>query len=346
MSAPTSTSRAETVTDALARADELAVEGRFLDAIDLLNAANRVERDGELESRLVDMRYKAFAEVDRSIGWPWEDEAPRPRAQEGLPAIAREDLTPDTLRDSILQYGCAYVPGLLDQDECTELRARIDEAFDAFDRYKAGTPVGDVAPSWRCFPEHDTIDMAGTRHWVRQGGGVLTGDSPPALFTFLETLERAGIRDLVAGYLGERPVLSLGKSTLRKVSPTGPGDWHQDGRFLGTDLRVLNLWLNLSDCGVTSPGLEVVPRRLPGLAPSGTFGTWFDWGVAPDKVAEAAAGVEYVSPHYKAGDALLFDELFLHHTHVTPDMYEDRYAIETWMFAPSKYPGDQSPIVW
>ena len=80
MSAPPSTSQAETVRDAIARADELAADGRYLEAIDVLNAANRVERDGELESRLVLMRCRAFDEIDRSYGWPWEEnEAPRPR---------------------------------------------------------------------------------------------------------------------------------------------------------------------------------------------------------------------------------------------------------------------------
>ena len=345
-STPTTSSAADSAD--LATADALATEGRFLDAIDVLTAVNRIERSDAVEQRLAALRNEAFAEVaGTQPGWPWEDEPPRPRPEiAGLPSIGRGELNAETLRDNILTYGCAYVRELLTPDQCAELRRVIDNAFDAYDMYRAGTTKSEVPPAWRSFPEHDTAEMAGTRHWVREGGGVLTGDSPRALFTFLETMDEVGIRDLVAAYLGERPVLSLGKSTLRRVSPTGPGDWHQDGAFLGTDLRVINVWVTLSDCGVTSPGLEVVPRRLPGLAPSGTHGTWFDWGVAPDMALEAAGDVATVAPHYRAGDALLFDELFLHRTDVTPDMNGDRYAIETWMFAPSLYPGDQTPIVW
>lgn len=347
MTTSTPTTRVVDEAPALAKADALAADGRFLDAIDVLTSVNRMEPSADVELRLLALRHAAFSEVaGRKPGWPWDDEPPRPRRAEGLPSIDRDDLDADTLRDSVLQYGCAYVRGMLSPDQCDVLRSVIEHAFDAFDQHQAGTKLADLPAAWRPFPTPDPIQMAGTRKWVREGGGVLTGDSPHGLFTFVEIMERVGIRDLVAAYLGERPVLSLGKSTLRRVSPTGPGDWHQDGRFLGTDLRVLNLWVALTDCGVTSPGLEVVPRRLPGLVPSGTHGTWFDWGVAPDKAKEAAGDVDTIAPHFRAGDALLFDELFLHRTDVTPEMTEDRYAIETWMFAPSLYPGDQVPIVW
>jgi hypothetical protein len=43
---------------------------------------------------------------------------------------------------------------------------------------------------------------------------------------------------------------------------------------------------------------------------------------------------------------LLFDDLFLHRTAVDPAMTRDRYAIETWFFAPSAYPAGQIPLVF
>jgi hypothetical protein len=50
-------------------------------------------------------------------------------------------------------------------------------------------------------------------------------------------------------------------------------------------------------------------------------------------------------PIFEQGDALLFDELFLHRTACEPEMTRERYAIETWLFAPSVYPDKQIPLV-
>ena len=50
-----------------------------------------------------------------------------------------------------------------------------------------------------------------------------------------------GLTDLVAGYLGERPALSLEKWTLRRVPPTANTSWHQDGAFLGETVRTVNV---------------------------------------------------------------------------------------------------------
>jgi hypothetical protein len=51
-------------------------------------------------------------------------------------------------------------------------------------------------------------------------------------------------------------------------------------------------------------------------------------------------------PVFEPGDVLLFDDLFLHRTAVDPAMTRDRYAIETWFFAPSAYPAGQIPLVF
>ena len=46
-----------------------------------------------------------------------------------------------------------------------------------------------------------------------------------------------------------------------------------------------------------------------------------------------------------AGDALIFDHLFLHQTYIRPTMTRERYALESWFFAPSVFPADQIPFV-
>jgi hypothetical protein len=94
-----------------------------------------------------------------------------------------------------------------------------------------------------------------------------------------------------------------------------------------------------------SPGLEIVPRRFDGLLPTGTEGAMFDWSVSPAVVDDAADGAGVLRPDFSAGDALLFDHLFLHRTAAGPGMTRERYAMENWFFAPSAYPDGQIPVL-
>jgi hypothetical protein len=74
----------------------------------------------------------------------------------------------------------------------------------------------------------------------------------------------------------------------------------------------------------------------------------FDWSVSPQVVADecAALGTAPIAPEFRAGDALLFDHLLLHRTAARPGMVRERYAMETWMFAPTSYPDGQIPVVY
>ena len=51
-------------------------------------------------------------------------------------------------------------------------------------------------------------------------------------------------------------------------------------------------------------------------------------------------------PVFEPGDALLFDNMLLHRTAADATMTQARYAIESWFFAPSRYPNDQLPLVF
>ena len=51
-------------------------------------------------------------------------------------------------------------------------------------------------------------------------------------------------------------------------------------------------------------------------------------------------------PIFDPGDALLFDDLFLHQTGSDPSMPNTRYAIESWFFGPSAYPDEYVPIAF
>jgi hypothetical protein len=181
------------------------------------------------------------------------------------------------------------------------------------------------------------------RPWVEKGGGLLVVDSPTLAFDLLELFEAAGLPQLAAGYLGEAVALSVDKTTFRKVEPTVAGAWHQDGSFMGP-VRSLNVWLSLSHCGADAPGLDIVPRRLDALVPTGTEGT-----VLPDQVSQAtaeqaAADLDIVRPTFQPGDVVLFDELCLHQTGSDASMPNPRYAVESWFFGCSAFPDSYGPL--
>ena len=180
------------------------------------------------------------------------------------------------------------------------------------------------------------------REWIEMGGGLLAVDSPKTMFNIFDALDRAGFLDVVHGYLGEPGLLSVEKTTLRKATPDVPGNWHQDGSFLG-DVRVLNLWLSLSRCGDEAPGLDIVPRRLD-LLPAGVEGTNFPIQILESTVEEAAGDDGVLRPIFEPGDALLFDEVFLHKTASDPQMPKPRYALESWFFGRSAFSQEYAPI--
>jgi hypothetical protein len=122
-----------------------------------------------------------------------------------------------------------------------------------------------------------------------------------------------------------------------------PGAWHQDGFFMG-EVRSLNLWLSLSRCGDEAPGLDLLPKRLDRYLATNTEEAALDYTISQRKVDEAAGEVPVIRPIFEPGDALFFDELFLHQTGSDPSMRKPRYAIENWFFGGSAFPGEYAPI--
>lgn len=291
------------------------------------------------------MRHEAFAELGGD-----DDPAPIPKPDrdaiewiDGVPAVAPERLSAASLRAGILEGGCLLVRGLLEPERIERLIAGIDRSFAA--RESASNGGGERGWYEPLTLGGGAYNLERQRQWVTSAGGVWAADSPRMTFELIELFADIGLLSVMADYLGERPVASVNKWTLRRVSPGGDGDWHQDGAFLGTDIRAINVWLSLSDCGVDAPGMDLVPRRLDRVVQTGTGGARFDWSVSPELARDLLDGAEPVRPAFQAGDALLFDELFLHQTANNAEMTRDRYAVETWCFGPSAYPDKQVPLV-
>jgi hypothetical protein len=330
----------------LNQARSMIADGAMLRAIDYATEANRAMRAPALDRQIAAWRATAFSSLapvrPRSI-WPPEFPDPFPGI-EGLPAIDAAALTPELVGGAILHHGALWVRGLVAADRAERLRQDIDRTFEARDAFHAGAPVGQTNPWYAQAPMDEAL--ARSREWVESGGGAWTADAPRVLFDLIDLFNDSGIIEMITGVLGERPALSIGKSTLRRVPHTTDTDWHQDGAFLGEAVRTVNVWLSLSECGVDAPGLDVVARRLPYVVQAGSHGAHFGWSVGPGMVGLLEqGGAEVVSPVFGAGDALLFDQLMLHRTGVRPGMTRSRWAVESWFFAPSTFPMDQAPIV-
>ena len=324
-----------------------------LEQIERLTEENRRRPDPKRESRILRARHRAFAEIDRSA----PDSAPEmlsealvaPGAWEleaGLPSVPAGNLSAELIRAAFLEYGSLLVRGLVPAERARELIAGIDQAFEARDAFLGGAAAADTRPWFEPF-KPDPEYLKGEIDWNRTsagGGSVWAADSPRMMFELLETFAEAGTDRVIADYLGERPVLSMKKSVLRRVTRDSGTSWHQDGAFLGEGLRTLNVWLALNRCGDVAPGMDVVPKRLDEIVPTGTEGAMFDWAVADQLVDELAEG-EPSRPIFEPGDALLFDHLCMHRTASEPTMTEQRYATETWCFAGSTYPAQQVPLV-
>jgi Phytanoyl-CoA dioxygenase (PhyH) len=329
--------------------DDLEASGRLLEALERLESLHADHPDEQLEIRLAALRHAAFAELDRTPAFPeWPvDRRPDPTAHREpvIPSCPVGELSGEILRTAMLDHGCLLVPQLASPADIDELVAGIDRAFEV----RGAVASGEIAEPTSWFHQIK-LDPASAktlgRKWVQGGSALLTADSPHMLAELFGFFGRSGLRGVLTEYLGERPVLSANKCTLRRVPTDTSTDWHQDGAFLGDGIRAVNVWVALSDCGVDAPGLDLVPRRFDRVLETGTGGAFFDWAVGPEVVAVAAREAPVVRPEFRAGDALIFDELFLHRTAVDAEMTRSRYAIESWFFAPSTYPEGQVPIVW
>jgi hypothetical protein len=335
-----------TAVESVVAADEEPVEALVAE-VDRLHRDSRDHRDPETLRRLVRLRHQAGARLVASDppapGYP-SPSTDLPAAQPGqLPDLRPADLTPEIVRGAILRDGCAVVRGLVDPERAVALGQDMKSLFERRDDVE--TDSADLNLYYEEFvpdPPYRLIE----RPWVNGAGGLWLADSPRLMSEVFDLYEEIGLRRLITGYLGERPALSVNKSTLRRAQASVSSvDWHQDGAFMG-DVRTINVWLSLSKCGDTAPGLAVVPRRVDQIVETGTSGAAFDWSVSPILAEEVAGEGGTLHPTFEPGDVVLFDNFFLHATWVHDQMPDMRYAIESWFFSPSSFPEEYVPLLF
>lgn len=338
--------------EALAAVDEAELTGRYLEAIEVVNIANRRNRAPQLDRRLVQLRHDAFPELQPSLdlaGWPPPLQDPFPRAK-GLVEMPAIELSPEVIGGAILHHGCLLVRGLLPHGVAEHLIEDIDLAFEAHEQWLQrveSDPTDDTPTSpWfepfapkPCYPldlPHLPV-VRTTRDYHR----VLLADSPPAMFDVLDALERAGLRHLLTGYLGQRPVMTVTRSALRRVPHKFRTiGWHQDAAAFGRVAPSVSCWIALTDCGDDSPGLEVLPLRFDHWIQTPANRLSLDLSTTSFPIAQA------VCPRFASGDALLFDDLLVHRTAITDQMTKPRYSIESWFFTARGFPPKDAPVVF
>ena len=163
------------------------------------------------------------------------------------------------------------------------LATGIDNALAAFDAAVDGAPRRETSPWYVPFTPNAGKYRVGGRRGTgcAASGGVWTADSPRMLFELIDLIDETGVGAVVTEYLGERPALSANKCTLRRVPIDSNTDWHQDGAFLGAEVRSVNLWLvalALRRRRSRARHRSAATRRD---ARTGTEGAYFDWAVAP-----------------------------------------------------------------
>ena len=272
---------------------------------------------------------------------------------DGIPVVELAGLTAETLAVAMRRHGLLLVRGVADQDFCQRYRQAIDHVMDD-PRSTAKNPVPEEqVRSFYRNPPQNLLDfmsrgeLAETRAFHRVSNSTLCVESTGLAGDLMAFYQGLGLPEILQAYLGESPCLSLHKWVLRRVPEAVREDgWHQDGSFMGTDIRSINMWLPLTDCGGDSaaPGMDIVPVPIDRIYKSENG--LYDWSLTTEDVMEWFRDSPPQAPRLAAGDALFFDHYSLHRTQYRESFSQPRYAIETWFFGARNFPANQVPLRW
>lgn len=325
--------------------DFKSLEAIFAEIAALSSERDKRERP-ETAKRILELRHWAGARLAgasrKTKPYPKPDYSGLPEPGT-VPEATLDDASPEMVRGALLRNGCLLIRNVLPRETAEGLARDIERAYEIRMAVNENLANGEANGWYEEFSPDAPYFSTVNREWIDGGGGLLAADSPVMHTKMLAAFAEAGLSNLIAGYLGEPATVSDQKCTLRKTPPTAGRGWHQDGSFMG-EVKALNVWMALTHCGDTAPGMDIVPKRIEEILPSGTEGTEIAIQIHED-IAQAAAGEEGVArPVFEPGDVLLFDEMFLHTTAADPEMPNTRFAIESWFFGASAFPEDYVPI--
>ncbi len=310
----------------------------WVNALTTLNSPVALAAVNEREQRHT--RAMSLLSGEGRSTWPPPYADPFPGNSEQVPEIHASAMSTDVVGGAVAHHGSVIVRELLSARQVGALRRMQDivKSKSLRDRQDRSGWYVPYAP--------EAGREAKLRERVQKLGGNWLVDSPRGLNLVLQTLEAVGIIGLMSEHFGEQPAISLQKCTLRSVDPNNvKGAWHQDGSFLGPEVRTMNIWIALSRCGggTAAAGMEVVPTRIKDILAGDPAGGRAS--VAGDVREEVLGRHPPVVPSFEPGDALLFDEKMLHRTAQGTHFSEVRYALECWFFAPSHASPSYTPFL-
>lgn len=337
--------------------DNLVAENKWMQAIEELTTLTEQEERPWMDRYLCRLRmdaYKSIAgdDVPAEISeFPPRCDDPFPTHTLTLPEIDASELSVDLLRGSLKHHGALIVRGLISNDKAGELTQGIDKVISQSAEYYKDNKVNEnykYKDPW--FNPISKKEMKEIGIKMLNGAGAIFAPFSPKMTRMLFSLyNEINLKPLVRDYFDHTPCLSIKKWVLRRMSPLSfPGDWHQDGSFMGKEVKSLNLWMALSECGkgTNKAGMDFIPRRMKEIVPTGTDGAYYKWSISNKYVQETFKDTPPYRPYFNAGDGIFFDHMNLHCTTYDEAYTDIRYAIETWFFAQGQAPKNQLPIVW
>ncbi|MFM8971859.1 MAG: hypothetical protein ACKOOG_04290, partial [Actinomycetota bacterium] len=188
------------------------------------------EPDTRAEVHLAELRVAGAGAAPRPTTIPALPTPPDPFP--GLvgspPEVAPGAVDADVLGGALQHHGCLLIRGLVDEPRVDEFNDTIERAFAARET-DSGAGADPPAP-WFAPCREWTARKPGkagiARQWARDCATMQVVDSPRTLRLLTDVLVHTGLVATVSDYLGERPVLSVDKTTLRRIPPEARTAWH------------------------------------------------------------------------------------------------------------------------
>jgi ectoine hydroxylase-related dioxygenase (phytanoyl-CoA dioxygenase family) len=275
------------------------------------------------------------------------------RVDGALPEADASTLTATELRRALDTTGVMIVRNVIQRDRCRSLAEMCREAALARDVTLGYAPCSTETSELDLFEPDDERgrDRHGDRHIAKACEAIFVADWPPAARALIEVLAESSIIQVVADLLGEWPAFAFEKWVLRHI-PTAlvpsrvhddfyPG-WHQDGAVGWPEpSRAIDVWIAFESCGDDTGrrGLEVVPRPMRHVLPSLTVGALYF-----TILIELLELSPPCRPSLAPGDALIFDGHTVHRTGGGQNYSASRASADCWLFAPSSFPRDLTPL--
>jgi hypothetical protein len=259
--------------------------------------------------------------------------------------ICAEDLDAGVLREAVSR-GCGLiVRNLVPPEVCAQLRRVIDAMLDAQQTGQERSGYRNCPGNLAEILGHQKLGDSRGFHAV--SGSVMCVESANLCEALLELYETLALPPVLRDFFVGDYCLSALKWVLRRSRlPVSPMGWHQDGAFMGSDIKSLNMWMSLSECGADSaaPGLDIVARNLTSVVNAGDGEAAFSWSFDSARMERLFGPDAIASPRFGEGDVYFFDHFMLHRTQHLPGQSRIRYALETWFFDGSLYPSNQVPL--